>query len=228
MFLLLVASASGLAQKSPLVITGAVSEVKVAGIVIPIPMDKDNPWKQPYQRYERKDLWFDIVLHLQFCNQGEVNLIIPTSSSFRPGNTKILFLELPSSDSRVSAAVSRNAPWMGSDTMPAFLKELEKAEPSLHGFAIIEPGTCYSPSDWISVRSGYKLGERPSGNKFKPHIEVAIPEHSYFKIQYSLSMKDSLPVSEAKRRWSSFGKLLTTADGDFFFETDVIINKLPD
>lgn len=101
-------------------------------------------------------------------------------------------------------------------------------EPLRYNFAIVEPSRCYESGDTISVKSGYKLEVRPSVDRFKWPLEFAIPQHFYFKIQYSLSMKDSLPVADAKQRWSSFGKLLTTADGDFFLETSVIINKLSD
>ena len=224
----LVATASAVAQKSPLVISGTVADVKIWGLLVPIPVDKDKMWTQPFPRYERKDTSFNVVVQLQYCNKGEVALIVPKSGTFQRGSTKILSLELPSSDSRVSTAISRSNDWGGVDPMPPFLKELEKAEPSPFSFAIVEPGTCHGSTDWISVKSGYKLVERPSGDKSKPPIEIAVAEFPYFKIQYSLSMKDSLPVSEAKRRWSHLGKLLTTSDGDFFFETDVIINKLPE
>ena len=112
--------------------------------------------------------------------------------------------------------------------MPEFLKELEKPEPSKSSFAIIEPGRCYESGDFISVKSGYRVEVWPSYDKSKRPLEFAIPEHSYFKIQYSMTMKDSLPVADAKRRWSGIGKLLTTGDGDFFLETEFIINKLAD
>jgi len=69
------------------------------------------------------------------------------------------------------------------------------------------------------------------------HLVLLVPtlgltEHPYFKIRYSLSLKDrpesSEPMADAQRRWKQFGKLFLNSDGDFFFETDIIINKLPD
>lgn len=224
----LMASLHAAAQESPLVITGTVTEVKVSPPLTPV-LDKNQPWGPP--SYERKDTWFDVYVVIQFCNKGDIAVIVPTSRSFLRGTTKILFLELPSSDSKVTASATRNYGrdmWRGSDPLILFLEDLKKPEPPFWGFATIEPGTCYDSGDTISIMSGYKLETRPVIDRSKPPVEVAIPEHAYFKVQYSISMKDSLPVSEAKRRWGHTGKLLTTADGDFFFETDVIINKLPD
>ena len=184
-----------------------------------------------YERYQQKEAWFDVSVRLQFCNRDKATLIIPTISSLRRGTTKILFLELPAQDSQISATGIPYDGWKVGrwvDPMPAFVKELEMPEPSRYSFATVEPGTCYDSNDVISVKSGYKLKVLPSADNTKRPIETASPEHSQFKIQYSLSMKDSLPISEARRRWSRIGKLLTTSDGDFFFETDIIINKLPE
>lgn len=223
---LLMASANAVAQKSPLVITGSVTQVKVGGRFVTTPINKDNAWEG--FRRERKTSQFHVSIHLQYCNQGEVTLIVPTHYSFPNERKKMIFLELPASDSKVLAVVT-GIDFSGTrDPMPAFLNELEKLEPSRYLFAIIEPGRCHESGDMIFVESGYKLEVRPSGDKRKLDFEVAIPEHSYFKLQYSVSMKDTLPVADAKRRWSNLGKLLTTADGDFFLETEFVINKLPD
>ena len=230
--LLLVAPISAVAQESPLTITGTVTQVKVAPNLVPVLINKSDPWGgYRYERFQQKEPWFEVFVRLQFCNRDNATLIIPTIGSLSRGTTKIMFLELPANDSKVSSSESRyrdKGIRPDVDPMPAFLKELEKPEPSMYSFAIVEPGTCYDSSDVISVKSGYKAKVFPSEDKTKGPIELAIPEHSQFKIQYSLSMKDSLPISEAKRRWSHIGKLLTNANGDFFFETEVIINKLPD
>ena len=230
--LILAFSAELISQKSSLSVTGTVTEVKVAPNLVPVLIDKNDPWGgYRYERFLQKEPWFEVSVRLQFCDRDKVTLIIPTTGSLSRGTTKILFLELPSQDSAVSAAEGRYREQgirPDVDPMPAFLKELEKLEPSRYSFAVVEPETCYDSNDVISVKSGYKLKVVTSAGKNQRPIEIAIPEHSQFKIRYSLSVKDSLPVSEAKRRWSHLGKLLTTSDGDFFFETDVIINKLPE
>jgi hypothetical protein len=69
---------------------------------------------------------------------------------------------------------------------------------------------------------------RPGNSSRFYRVESVVPDHPYFKIQYSLSMRDRLPTIEAKERWKGFGELLTTADGDFLFETDLIMNKIPE
>lgn len=216
-----------IAQSSPLSVTGTVTGVNVQPSLVAVP-DRDKPWVR-FERQMQMEPWFVVVVRIQVCNKDDVALIIPTIGTLRLGTTKLSFLELPSSDSKVvatAALLSRNDPSQY-DPMPGLLKELEKPEPP-KSFAVIEPGTCYDANDSISVTSGYKLEVLPSEDKTKRPIEKVIPEHSQFKIQYSLTMKDSLPVSDARRRWSKIGKLLTTSDGDFFLETEFIINKLRD
>lgn len=229
--LLLVASVSIPAQRSSFAVTGTVTEVKVSPHFVPL-IDKNDEWGElRWERYERKEPWFTVSVRLQFCNNDNAAIIIPTVYSLRRGTINLLFLDLPAQDSPVSATanlyIHENSRQFV-DPIPAFVKELEKADPSGYSFAVIEPGTCYDAMDFVSVRSGYKVQTRPSPEKRQRPIEIVTPEYSQFKIRYSLSMKDSLPVSEAKRRWGHLGKLLTTSDGDFFFETDVIINKLPE
>jgi hypothetical protein len=219
------ASINAVAQNSPLAITGSISSVKVGGKMTSTPINKNDVWEG--LRWERKETWFEVSFYGQYCNRGEVTLIVPMNRSFPNQSKKILFLELPSSESKILAASSGFDLSGNRDLMPNFIKELEKPEPSPYLFATIEPGTCHSYGDLILVKSGYKFEERPGSNKFSQPIATAIPEHSYFKVQYSLAMPDSLPVSNAKRRWSSIGKLLSTSDGDFFLETEFIINKLP-
>jgi len=230
LFIFLVVPISGIAQRSPLVITGSITNVRVGGQVVAIPTIKDNKWVDV--RWERKETLFEVSVHVQYCNRGDVTLIVPKRSFFQNERKKVLFLDLPSSDSKISASVSGvdfSREYQSSyDPMLRFLKELEKPEPSNDFFAIIEPWVCHSSGDWILIKSGYRLDERPGSHRFSQPISIAVPEHPYFKVQYSLDMKDSQPVSEAKRRWSKIGTLLTTSDGDFFLETEFIINRMPD
>ncbi len=228
--LFLCASVSISAQKSSLTVTGTVTEVKVSPRLVRVLIDKNNEFGEfRWERDERMEPVFSVFLRLQFCNKDNATLIIPTVDSLRRGDIKFLFLELPAQDSPISA--TGNLHTSGStkqiiDPIPTLMKEFEKPEPSKFSFAVVEPGTCYDATDVILLRSGYKAQILLRAEKRQQPIEIAIPEHSQFKIQYSLPMKDSLPVSEAKRRWSHIGKLLTTSDGDFFFETDVIMKKL--
>lgn len=223
-FSLLAASLAS-AQNSPLTITGNVMDVNVGGRVDTVRISNDNVFDGV--RYERRETWFDVRVLLRYCNKGEETLIVPTRLLSTYGSRKIIFLELPWSGSKVSESVASKSLWGDRDPSEQMLKELAKAEPERSSFATIAPGTCYETGDMIIVESGFKLTSIPQGQN-RRDIDVAVPEHRYFKIRYALSMKDPLPVSEAKRRWSRFGKLLTTADGDFFLETDVILNKLPE
>lgn len=214
-------SANAIAQRSALVITGTVIEVKPTAERI-----------LKNGKYEKQETYFAVRLRLVYHNRGEVPLIVPKPGSFYYGKRRLLFLEIPSSESKVSATADE---WMfpgSSDPIPYFLKELALVEPSRYHFAVIEPGGYYETGDTIRARSGYKLELRPNPEKYRPDLEFAIPEHSAFKVRYSSSLKDrpegSDLLADAGRRWSRFGKLVLNSDGDFFFETEVIINKLPD
>ena len=224
--LLLVMSASTFAQKSSLVITGSVTDFK--------------PITHSAKRngiYEKLEPYIEIRLRLVYHNRGETTLIVPKPNSLYDGK-KLYFYEIPSSDSKVSATADEwmYPAWMypgSSDRQISnLLKELARPEPSGYYFTIIEPGGFYETMETIRAISGYKIEKRPSGEKFPSEIEIAIPEHPYFKIRYSLSIKDRPesiePLADAQRRWKEFGKLFLNSDGDFFFETGVIINKLPD
>lgn len=212
-------------QSSPLTITGTVTEVRVQPGLVPV-IDEKNPWGD--LRFERQggmEPWFNVSIHLQYCNRGEIALIVPVPLSL---TNKMIFLELPSADSKGVMAVSPAHSYTGFDTMPAFITELERLEPLKLSFATIEPSTCYGANVTLAVKSGFKVKEVSVIEKRRAPISIAIPEYPYFRLQFSRSMKDSLPVSEAKQRWKHFGKLLTTSDGDFFFESDYIVNKLPE
>ncbi|MFZ1701459.1 MAG: hypothetical protein WBO10_01770 [Pyrinomonadaceae bacterium] len=222
--LMLAAVTSSRAQSSPLVITGNIIDVQVSGRESTSPM---NGRFLASGKNDPKQLRFDVGVAIQYCNKGTETIILPNRGSFIYGNRKILFLELPSAGSKVVATATAIDWFQGLDAMPEFVKQLARPEPSNYTFATIEPGSCYESGEWLTVESGFRLESRPNGEN-RPDPKIVVPEHKYFKIQYALSMKDSLPVSEAKRRWSPIGKLLTTADGDFFLETGVIINKLPE
>jgi len=222
--LFLVLSANTFAQKSPLMITGTITDVK--------------PYAEHLNRNgksEKQETYFKMSLRLQYHNRGETALIIPTPNYFYAGK-KVFFYDIPSSDSKVSATADE---WMlpawvnpGYDRNGFLIKELARPEPSRYYFAIIEPGGYYETLEEIKALSGYKLEKRQSGDKVPREVEFAITEHPYFKIRYSLSIKDrpesSEPMADAQRRWKEFGKLFLNSDGDFFFETDIIINKLQD
>ncbi|MEO6655161.1 MAG: hypothetical protein ABIO36_03690 [Pyrinomonadaceae bacterium] len=212
-----------MAQKSGLVVTGTTVGVKPAGPLVNPPVISNN-------LHERQETYFEVQIRLQYHNTGEVPLIIPTPYFFY-GKKKLLFLDIPSSASKVSATSDE---WMfaeSTDWSPKILTELGRIKPSSY-FVIIEPGGYYETGDTIRAKTGFKLDIRPNPDKLQRDLEFAIPEHPYFKIRYSLSLKGrpegSDLLADAQRRWSRFGKLLLNSDGDFYLETDVIINKLPD
>lgn len=213
-------AASSFAQNSPLMITGSVTGVKPTG-----------PYVEPFTRKDgrpvRKDTYFEISLRLQYFNRGDVPLIVLRPDNFI-GTRKVFFLDIPSLDSPVEATSDE---WIWpevSDQMPRFLRAFDNPFGPMGYFKKIEPGQSVEFMVIIRAKTGFKVELREDTSPKKPKLEFAIPEYAYFKMQFSLKMKDPLPVAEAKSRLSKIGTLLTTADGDFFFETDVIINKLPD
>jgi len=220
---LLVLSATAIAQHSDVAITGSVREVKVAGRLDRVLINPKNEFEG--SRFERKETWFEVYLNLNYCNRGDVNLIVPLRRAFPNTNTIIEFLDIPSPGAKVSATVTGKDFGQKSVFMERFLSDLKGPLPQ--EFKVIEPNTCYESTDMVRLDSGYKVDVLETAMNQWP-IEFARAEHPYFRLQYSFSMKDTLPVYEARARWGRIGKLVTTADGDFFFKTDVIINKLPD
>ena len=227
-FILLVVAANAtlLAQGKDLVITGSVSGVKVSGIGKMVRIDPKDEWAR--YRYLRSDTWFEMDLRLTYCNRGDVSMIVPLRWAFPKQMTKLLFLDLPSSSSSAAKTViqKKELPQFGRSFDERFIDDLKRTSPPRY-FKIIEADTCYEDVGPLAVESGFKVDVKQLEVN-KRDVEFARPEHPYFKLQYGLSMIDTLPVAEAKTRWSKFGKLVTSSDGDFFFETDVIINKRPD
>jgi len=222
-FLLAAVSTTMFAQSKDLVITGSVASVKISGIGSVVRIDPKTEWAG--HRYERSETWFEIDLRLTYCNRGDVSVIVPSRRVFPNQMTKLLFLDLPSSSgSPARTVVGKLFPGSDRNFGEKFIDILKGSTPP---FQIIDPDKCFESFDRLLIDSGFTVDVR-SREKNKPDVEFARPEHPYFKLQYGFSMKDPLPVAEAKTRWSKFGRLVTSADGDFFFETDVIINKLPD
>ncbi|MEQ1603843.1 MAG: hypothetical protein ABL999_03160 [Pyrinomonadaceae bacterium] len=225
-FLIAVASTTMLAQGKDLVITGSVSEVKISGIGNYVLVDPKNEWGG--RHYERSQTWFGMALRLTYCNRGDVNVIVPLPLAFPNQMTKLLFLDIPSSSgSPVKTVVGKVSPQYGRSTFDEKSVDDLKSSTPPHNFKIIEPDTCYEYVGSLAIESGFKV-DVIKREINKHDVEYARPEYPYFRLQYGFAMKDTLPVAEAKARWSKFGKLVTSSDGDFFFETDVILNKLPD
>ena len=214
------------AQKSPLLITGAIVDVT-----------PDGPYKTPYviknNLLERQETHFAVKVRLQYYNRGDEAIIVPVPGSFFAGTKTLQFLEIPATESEISATSDE---WMfpgrkGKDIVASYLPELSSSEPSHYYFAIIEPGGTFETGDTIRATTGYKLEVRQSHDKVKRDIEVAIPEHPYFKIKFSLSIKDRSesiePLADAQRRWRRFGKLLLDSNGDYSQQSEFIINKQP-
>lgn len=225
-FLIAVASSAMLAQSKDLVITGSVSGVNISGIGKYVLVDPKNEWGG--RHYERSETWYNMALRLTFCNRGDINLIVPLPSAFPDQMKKLLFLDIPSSSSSpVKTVAGKVLPQYGRRSFDeSFIDDLKSPAPP-HNFKTIEPDTCYEYVGGLTVESGFKVDVKQREIN-KPDVEYARPEYPYFRLQYGFSMKDTLPVAEAKSRWSKFGKLVTSSDGDFFFQTDVILNKLPD
>lgn len=224
MGLLLLLCVNSVAQASDLVVTGSVISVKPVGAVVKMPLIKNG---RPF----REEAHFEVQLRLQFYNRGDVPLIVPTPRLFYSGK-RMQFFEIPSADSKTVASSDE---WGASGSMEltkSRLKLLEYAEPPGYYFTIIDPGSTYETTDLIRVKSGYKVEPSTNPDKRRRDLEIAVPEHAYFNVRYSIFVKDktakSTNPSDAQRRWKRFGKLLLNADGEFFLETDVIINKLPD
>lgn len=204
---------------SPLIVTGTVTDVMRGKTKFSINV-KDDPY-------------IEVRIRLQYHNRSDETIIVPTPRTLGYGKRQLLFLELPSLDSKVSASadeyrfITKTA-----DSMRFLIQELEKNEPSRYNFAVIPPRSFYETGDTFYLKSGWRLETRPSGSKSRRDQEVAVPEHEYLKLEYSLSLKDRPEgfdlLLDAQRRWSRFGKLLLNSDGDFFIGSEVIINKLAD
>ncbi|MEQ1921307.1 MAG: hypothetical protein ABL952_02250 [Pyrinomonadaceae bacterium] len=222
--LLLLLCVNSIAQRSDLVITGSVISAKPAGPLIKPPALKNG---LPV----RQETYFEVQLRLQFYNRGDVPLIVPTPRFFY-GGKRMQFFEIPSSDSRLVASSDEWGHSGGKELTKSLMKLMEHTEPPGYYFTIIDPGSTYEITDLVRVKSGYKVETLPNSDKRGRDLEIAIPEHSYFKVRYSLFLKDKTATSnnpaDAQRRWKRFGKLLLNADGEFFLETEIIINKLPD
>ena len=224
-FLIAVASTTLLAQGKDLLITGSVSGVKISGIGNYVLIDAKNEWAG--RHYERSQTWFAMAVRLTYCNRGDVNVIVPLPVAFPNQMTKLLFLDIPSSSSiSVKTVPGKVSPQYGRSFDERFIEDLKGSTPPAN-FKIIEPDTCYEYVGSLAIESGFKV-DVVKRETNKPDVEYARPEYPYFRLQYGFSMKDTLAVAEAKARWSKLGKLVTSSDGDFFFETDVILNKLPD
>lgn len=212
------------AKDGPLVITGSVVEIDVAGPMNRIQINKDDP-REGY-RFERAETWFEVMIQLKYCNRGEEKLIVPLRTAFPNEMTKVLFLNIPSTNSSPAATVIGRASRKHNDFVESFVRNLRSSFP--YGFTTIDADTCVEAFDKVSIPKGFLIESLKNPIKNQPDIEFIRPEYQYFKLQYSFSLKDSKSVAEAKERWKRFGKLLTSGDGNFFFETDVIVNKLPD
>ena len=227
------AAVNSFSQKSPLMITGTVTEVKPTGQMV-----------LKNHRYEREDTYFEIRLHLTYYNRGEETLIVPTPRFFmfaaQVADQKVLFLDIPSSDAKASLSVNQYDRFKDDKNKSQYLEQLNqefvlqlaKKEPPTSYFVVIEPGGSYETGTTINVKLGYQLEVRKKAGISGHDLELVIPDYPYFKVQFSSSLRDrnraTEPLREAQHRWRNFGKLLLTSNGDLFLESDVIINKQPD
>jgi hypothetical protein len=231
--LILFLSSNIAAQKSALVITGAVLDVEPTRPII------ESPTGNKRDRRESKEPYFAVTIRLTYYNRGDVPLIVPMPETFSFGKKRLVFLEVPSSESRIAATTEE---WIIPETMRPPTKDAKSyfverlkysyGVPSPPYFVTIQPGTYYECVETIRALSGYKLDLRPNKDKDQPDVEFVIPKHAYFKLQYSLSLKDRPEgrdlIGDAARRWKRYGKLVTNSDNDFLLETEVIINQLPE
>jgi len=199
------------AQKSPLVISGSVGSVTPTGV-----------WVRQNDKYVLKDPYFKINIRWTYRNVGEETIIAPKPGFLDYSLKKIVFLEVPSTDGKVLELVDEHFPYGRDGWNAQLLKALDKDTPSERDFVIIEPGGSFETGATINIKSGFHLEVKKGAGERGRDIETAVPKYAYFKIQFSASNIDQL--REAQFRWSRFGKLMLT-DGDFFAETDVIINK---
>jgi hypothetical protein len=203
-------------QDTSLIVTGTVADVKLKKIRT--------------SRDSKEESFFQVSLRLQYHNRSDETIIVPTSETLHYGKRQLLFLELPSLDSKVSGSADFSSLFlMNSDSRSRLIEKLQETEPSVRYFAIIPPGSSYETGDTLYLSSGWRLETRSKGNDSHRNDEFVVPEHRYFKLDYSLSLKDRPEATEllldARRRWSQFGKLLLTSNGDFLIRSEVIINK---
>lgn len=210
-------------RASDLVISGAVTEVKVVRLLKAV---KPVIGASEGVTYEKAAPFFEVFLRLTYCNKGEAPLIVPLRQAFPSERTKITFLDIPSpTGAEVASVYARSNGFTRS--FPERLLSALRFERPVSTFKVIEPTQCFESFDFVQLDSGYEI-VLEKREKNRPDIEVAKPKYPYFKLQYSYSLADTLPVADARRRWSGIGKLVTRSDSDFLFETGVIINKLPE
>lgn len=213
-FLTIVCVGAGFSQKSPLVISGSVSSVTVAG-----------DWDSKGDRIFRKDPSFNVNIRWTYRNLGDETIIAPNPRFLSNCTKKVFFLEVPTADGKVLETADEHLIYRKDLWNTQLLRALDQDSPSERNFVMIEPGGTFETGSTINIKTGFHLEIKEGVGKRARDIETTIPKYSYFKIQFSVSNMEQL--REAQRRWSRFGKLLLT-DGDFFLETDVIINKVRD
>lgn len=223
-FVILVAglAASALASGSDLVISGSVTDVKISGPTKRVQINPNNVWEG--FRFERTETYFRVEMRLTYCNKGDEALIVPLRQAFPSERTKLVFLDVPSPNGAAVANIDAMSNGFTRAFPERLLAALNAGTPPAT-FQVIEPTRCYESFDFVQVDTGFDIVVTKRRIN-QPDIEEARPKHPYFKLQYSYSLPDSLPVAEAKKRWRKLGKLVTRSDSDFFFETGVIINQV--
>jgi len=179
----------------------------------------------------REEAHFEVHLRMQYYNRGDAPLIVPTPRFFLRGK-QLQFFDIPSSDSKTVANSKDRNYSAGKDWIKSLSRILEQPDPPIGYFAIIEPGSTFETVDLIKVTSGFRIETLSNADKRVKDIEIARPEHPYLTVRYSAYLKDKTATSnnptDAQLRWKRFGKLILNADGEFYLETEIIINKLPD
>ncbi len=183
---------------------------------------------------------FDIDLLLQFRNGSSKPAIVFVPSKFY-GDTKVSFIG--SLAATATETTSTTIKWTSScanyryhgycydDSISRLVQGLLTADIPFNDFVVIAPEGYYEWRQNLRVRSGYKLKKERDPKRKGLFILSAIPEHPALKIEYFLSLRnrpeDSNPLEKAKENWKDFGDLLLDSNGDYRFESETILNKLP-
>ncbi len=206
--------------------------LSVTGTVLGVTA-QDRTWEETKSNHV-----FAIRVYLQFRNTEDYPVII-----FKPGSyfldRKVEFFDSYSGGPVDAFTVKYQSQYAHAGMVGNF----SGAEPSKDLFVIIPAGGYYETGDVFMADGGYSTeeelvknarGEPLKDNHGKETIRYSPPRSTrrYLRVQYHLSMKTEKDVSEkldaARERWSKFGRILVSADGDYTVRSEMIVNIPPE
>ena len=185
----------------------------------------------------KSDYVFAIRLYLQLRNPEDYPVIV-----IKPNNyfldRKVEFFDSFDGSAVDAFSVKFKRQYPGG----TILGGLSDGEPSKSVFVIIPAHGYYEWTDLFVTDCCYSTtvellkdfrGEPLKNNQGKQAKRFSTPQsiRPYLRVEYHLSIKSEKNAPErldsARERWSKFGRLLISPEGDFTIASDIIINKSP-